>query len=495
MKVLIGLEIHTQLATKTKMFCSCATVTDAAEPNTSICPVCLGLPGSLPVPNRTALEMAMRVGLGIGGKIATFSKFDRKNYFYPDLPKGYQISQYDQPIVQGGSLEITVGDTKPKKVRMIRVHLEEDAAKSTHTADKQHSLIDFNRAGTPLIESVTEPDLSTPQEAKAFVAAYRSILRYLRVSQADMEKGQLRCDANINVIADDGRKTPITEIKNMNSLRSIERALTYEIERHSAALQEGREKELIKETRGWVEAKGETVSQRSKEIAADYRYFPEPDIPPLQPSKEQIAQLKTTIPELPQARTKRFVKEYKLPEAAARQLVSDAAYAEYFEQVISELQAWFSSAGQKVTKKEQARLYAGAANWILVELTKHLNKAALPMSAVRITPENFAEFLTIVYQGKINSSAAQTVLADMFLNGSDPSTVIEDRNLAQVSDTTVLDAAVEKVIAANPKPVADVMAGKTKALQFLVGMVMKQTKGKANPGVVQELLKKRISAR
>jgi len=437
----------------------------------------------------------MRVGLALGGEIPSFSKFDRKNYFYPDLPKGYQISQYDKPIVSGGSLEIMVGDdasAEPKRVRMIRAHLEEDAAKSTHPAGSDHTLVDFNRAGTPLIESVTEPDMSTPQEAKAFVAAFRSMLRYLKVSDADMEKGQLRCDANINVIADDGRKTPITEIKNMNSLRSIERALQYEIERHTEALEAGREKELIKETRGWVEAKGETVSQRSKEIAADYRYFPEPDIPPLEPSKDEIERLRSTIPELPAARSARFAKEYGLQPKIAKQLVSDVATAEYFEQVTSELQAWLKSSGVKVGKKDTAKLFQSAANWIVVELTKLLNKAGQEIATVKITPENFAEFLAIVYQGKINSSAAQTVLADMFANGSDPSTVIEDKNLAQVSDTGVLDAAVEKVLAANPKPVADVGAGKTKAMQFLVGMVMKETKGKANPGVVQELIKNKL---
>ena len=282
MKTLIGLEIHTQLSTRTKMFCRCANVTEDVEPNVNVCPVCLGLPGSLPTINAQAVDFAIKTGLALNCTIAKHSKFDRKNYFYPDLPKGYQISQYDKPICGPGYLEIQTA-TGPKKIRLIRIHLEEDAAKSTHPADSDYSLIDFNRAGTPLIESVTEPDLSTPEEARVFAQAFRSILRYLRVSSADMEKGQLRVDANINVIAEDGRKTPITEIKNMNSFRSIERALKYEIERHTELLKAGKEGEMIKETRGWVDGKGETVSQRSKEEMSDYRYFPEPDLPPLEP--------------------------------------------------------------------------------------------------------------------------------------------------------------------------------------------------------------------
>ncbi|MDP2587604.1 MAG: Asp-tRNA(Asn)/Glu-tRNA(Gln) amidotransferase subunit GatB [bacterium] len=494
MQTLIGLEIHAQLATKTKMFCGCPTVSDDQEPNTSVCPVCLGLPGSLPVPNQAAVQMAMRVGLAIGGTVPAFSKFDRKNYFYPDLPKGYQISQYDKPVVEGGSVLIAAAGQPPKKVRMIRVHLEEDAAKSTHLDQSDFTLVDFNRGGTPLIESVTEPDMQTPQEAKAFVAAYRSILRYLKVSSADMEKGQLRVDANINVLAEDGRKTPITEIKNMNSLRAIERALSYEIKRHTTALEEGSESTLIKETRGWDEGRGETRSQRSKEIAADYRYFPEPDIPPLEPSRATINELARTIPELPDKRLQRFMDEYELAPKIAGQLVADVAVAEYFENVVSELDGWAQANNKKLTKAERIKLIASAVNWILVELTKHLNKAELRMQEVRITPENFAEFVTIVQAGVLNSSAAQVVLADMFINGSDPSTVIKDQNLAQVSDTAVLDEAIAAVIKANPQPVEDVKAGKTQALQFLVGMVMRQTKGKANPGLVLEMLQKKLKS-
>ncbi|MFH0830602.1 MAG: Asp-tRNA(Asn)/Glu-tRNA(Gln) amidotransferase subunit GatB [Parcubacteria group bacterium] len=497
MQTLIGLEIHTQLASKTKMFCGCPNVAEPKGPNLSVCPVCLGLPGSLPVANRQAIEMAMRLGLALGGQVTKFSKFDRKNYFYPDLPKGYQISQYDKPIINGGELTIETSETPAtgkrttKKVRLIRIHLEEDAAKSTHPKSTDYSLIDFNRAGTPLLESVTEPDMSTPQEARAFVAAFRTILRYLKISNADMEKGQLRVDANINVV-DGKRKTPITEIKNMNSLRAIERALAFEVKRHTSALTEGREGELIKETRGWDEARGETVSQRSKEVASDYRYFPEPDIPPLEPERQLVARLERTIPELPLAKAARFSREYGITAKAARQLAAEADLANYFEQVAGELEAWAESTGSKLTKKDRLKLWQNAANWILVELTKHLNKAQMQIGEVHITPENFAEFLLIVQQGKINSSAAQIVLADMFLNGSDPSTVIQDQNLEQVSDTGALAAAVTKVIAANPKPVADVQAGKTKALQFLVGMVMKETHAKANPGMVQELLKKKL---
>ncbi len=491
MKTLIGLEIHAQLATKTKMFCGCANKTDGVEPNVNVCPICLGLPGSLPVTNQRAVELAIMTGMAVGSKIAKHSKFDRKNYFYPDLPKGYQISQYDEPICIGGKLELETPDG-PKTVRLIRIHLEEDAAKATHPAKSDYSLIDFNRAGTPLIETVSEPDMSTPQEARQFAQQFRTILRTLHVSNADMEKGQMRCDANINVIADDGRKTPITEIKNMNSFRSIERALTYEIERHTAILEVGGEGKMIRETRGWLDDREETVSQRSKEEMSDYRYFPEPDLPPLEPDDAFLQEIRKKLPELPQKKVKRFETEYGLPTAQAEQLTNDPDAASFFEHVTSELEAWLKSSDEKVSAKDRKALFKAAANWILVELTKHLNKAAIGIAKVRITPENFAEFLKMLYRNEINSSAAQTVLADMFLNGSDPSTVARDGDLLQISDASELDAFTEKVIVANPKPVADVRAGKGRAMQYLVGMVMKETKGKANPTIIQEILKKKL---
>lgn len=491
MKTLIGLEIHTQLKTRTKMFCGCSNV-DAAKPNTYVCPICLGMPGSLPSINEKAVEMAVRTGLAFNCTIAKFSKFDRKNYFYPDLPKGYQISQYDKPICEKGHLKIQTKNGA-KTIRLIRIHLEEDAAKATHPGKADYSLIDFNRAGTPLIESVTEPDLSSPEEAKVFVQTFRRILRYLKISDADMEKGQLRVDANVNVVAEDGRKTPIVEIKNMNSTRAIEAALRFEVERHTQALKEHTEGEMIKETRGWVNASGETIPQRSKEESSDYRYFPEPDLPPLKPERAWVEKLARTIPELPEKRAQRFVNEYSLSNDLAVQLANDVDYAEYYEQVISELVAWLDQANEKLDAKAQAKMMKLAANWILVELTKHLNKAKMQLRDVRITPENFAEFIKMVHRGDINSSAAQRVLARMFLEGNDPSIIVDEENLAQVSDTGELDKAVEKVIKANPKPVEDVKKGKTQALQFLMGMVMKETKGKANPKIVQDLLKNKLS--
>ena len=491
MKTLIGLEIHAQLATKTKMFCGCSNVTEGVEPNVNVCPICLGLPGSLPVTNQHAVELAIMTGSALGSTIAQHSKFDRKNYFYPDLPKGYQISQYDEPICLGGALEITTPDGL-KKVRLIRIHMEEDAAKATHPAKTDYSLIDFNRAGTPLIETVTEPDMSTPQEARQFVQQFRNILRTLHVSHADMEKGQLRCDANINVIAADGRKTPITEIKNMNSFRSIERALTYEIERHTTALEAQEEEKMIRETRGWLDDRGETVPQRSKEEMSDYRYFPEPDLPPLEPDKDFLQDIRKNLPELPRVKAERFVTEYKLSTKFAEQLANDSDTAAYFEAVVSELEAWVKSSGEKLTDQDRFALIKGAANWILVELAKHLNKASLTISQVRITPEDFAEFLKMVHRNEVNSSAAQLILADMFLNGSDPSTVAQNLDLIQISDAGALETIADKVIAANPKPVADVKAGKGRALQFLVGLIMKETKGKANPKIIQELLQKKL---
>jgi len=492
-RTIIGLEIHTQLGTQTKMFCGCRNVSAVADvqPNSQVCPVCLGLPGSLPTTNEAAVTAAARAGLAFGCEIADHSKFDRKNYFYPDLPKGYQISQFDQPICSGGSLAID-GPRGKTTVRLRRIHLEEDAAKNTHPAGADYTLVDFNRAGTPLIESVTEPDMASPEEARLFAQAFRAVLRYLKVSNADMERGQMRVDANVNVVADDGRKTPIVEIKNLNSFRSIEHALSYEVERHTKLLEAHEEGSMHRETRGWNDAKGETVSQRSKEEANDYRFFPEPDVPPLAPDNDWVQQLKGSIPELPAARAQRFATEYGLPAAAIAQLVGDAAYAEFFEKVASELLAWVSTSGEQVTPELRAKLLKNAANWILVELTKHLNKAAIGISELRISPENFAEFIKMVHKGELNSSAAQTVLARMFLEGTDPSEVVRQEDLGQVSDEGELSRVVDKVVAANPKPVADIKAGKGKAMQALVGQVMKKTKGKANPGVVQGLLKKAL---
>jgi len=492
MQPTIGLEIHTQLATKTKMFCGCVNVIDGAEPNVYVCPVCLGMPGSLPVVNERAVEMAIMAGLALESDIAEFSKFDRKNYFYPDLPKGYQISQFDKPICVGGKLKIQTSEGE-KTIRLRRIHLEEDAAKATHPKDSDYSLIDFNRAGTPLIESVTEPDMHSAEEARIFAQEFRRILRYLHVSNADMEKGQLRVDVNVSVQSDDGRTTPVAEVKNVNSFRSIERAVKSEIERHTAALEAGEEGKMKRETRGWIEAEGKTVSQRSKEEANDYRYFPEPDLPPLEPSKKLVATLKGSLPELPAAMFARFVEEYGLDQQTVLQLVADQAMAHYFEQVATELSAWFKVEGAKVSKKDLKNIYKDAANWLLGELTKHLKKGETKIEDVRITPENFAEFLKMLLRSELNSSAAQTVLARMFLGGEDPSDVARDENLLQMSDEGDLEAVVDKVISDNPEPVADVKAGKTKALQALIGMVMKETKGKANPGIVQKLLKKRLS--
>jgi aspartyl-tRNA(Asn)/glutamyl-tRNA(Gln) amidotransferase subunit B len=492
MKTLIGLEIHTQLATKTKMFCGCANRSEGVEPNVNVCPVCLGLPGSLPVVNKKALELAIRAGFALQCEIADHSKFDRKNYFYPDLPKGYQISQYDEPICKGGQLEIQTS-SGPKVVRLIRIHMEEDAAKATHASKSDYSLIDFNRAGTPLIESVTQPDMSSPEEARLFAQAFRSILKYLGVSNADMEKGQMRVDANINVIAEDGRKTPVVEIKNMNSFKSIERALEYEVARHQVALTEHAEGSMIRETRGWVDDRNETVSQRSKEKMSDYRYFPEPDIPPIEPDADWLKELRASIPELPQAKTQRLIDQYGLSLAQASQLASDKNYASFYEQVTSELEEWLAASGDTIDAKEQKRLMQEVANWILVELTKHLNKAAIGIEEIRFSAENFAEFIKMVHLKQINSSAAQIVLSTMFLNGTDPSEVVRTQNLGQVSDMSLLGQIVEKVIANNAKPVADVRAGKKKAMQFLIGMVMKESKGKANPEIVQELLLNKLA--
>ncbi len=485
--VTIGMEVHAELKTASKMFCACKNGLGLEqEPNIHICPVCTGQPGTLPVPNRQAIEMVQRIGLALNCTINRHSKFDRKNYFYPDIPKGYQISQYDEPFCEHGTILVN-----GKSFRITRIHLEEDTGKSLHPAGADYTLVDFNRAGVALMELVTEADFENGKDTRAFCQKLRQTLRYLDASDADMEKGQMRCEVNLSLYPEGADRLSGTkvEVKNLNSFKTVERAIDFEIKRQTEILEEG--KKVVQETRGWDEARGETVSQRKKESAHDYRYFPEPDIPPFDFSEEYIAGLRRTLPELPDAKAERFVNEYQLPVADVVILTEEKEFSAYFEEVASEL------ADKKASGEMQAEIPRAvklAANYMLTEIRKHLSERGEKTKDIPFTPENYAEFISLIADKKINSSAAQSVLAEMYQGGdNDPSHIVSRLNLAQVSDTGELEGVVDGVLAANAKSVADFQAGKENAFQYLIGQVMKETKGKANPEVVATILRQKLS--
>ncbi|MFZ2153812.1 MAG: Asp-tRNA(Asn)/Glu-tRNA(Gln) amidotransferase subunit GatB [Candidatus Moraniibacteriota bacterium] len=481
----IGMEIHVELKTKSKMFCSCKNDMELDKsPNANICEVCTAQPGTLPVPNREAIRFVQLAGLALNCELLKDTKFDRKNYFYPDIPKGYQISQYDQPLCQNGFLEID-----GKKLGITRIHLEEDTGKLTHPKGANYSLVDFNRAGVPLMELVTEPDFDSGEGAREFCQKLQQICRYLNISDADMEKGHMRCEANISVYREGEDKLSGTkvEVKNINSFRFVGKAIEYEIERQVEAL-EGGEK-IIQETRGWDSVKNITVSQRVKETAADYRYFPEPDIPPMLFDDSYIKTLKKELPELPQNKLERFIREYGLGKQEAELLVSERDLASYFEKTISELEEKIS-AGEIKTERE--KLFKLTVNYLNTEIRKHLVEGQEKISEIKITPENYAELIGILAQGKINSTAAQVVLEEMYKSGGDPSQIIEDKNLAQIDDLGELGQSVDKVLAENQASVLDYRSGKENAFKFLMGQIMKETKGKANPQVITEMLKNKL---
>jgi len=484
----IGMEIHVELKTKSKMFCDSKNGLGLeTEPNVNICPVCTGQPGTLPVANRQAIEFVQMAGLALNCQIANISKFDRKNYFYPDLPKGYQISQYDQPLCGKGALDIG-----GKTIGITRIHLEEDTGKLVHPKKADYSLVDFNRAGVPLMELVTEPDIQTGVEARLFCQKLQQICRYLEISDADMEKGNMRCEANISLYKEGEEMLSGTkvEVKNINSFRFVEKAIDFEIKRQTEILEKG--EQVIQETRGWDETKGGTVSQRIKESAHDYRYFPEPDIPPLRFTDDYIENLKRSLPELPDQKEKRFIEEYGLSKENIEVIISDKSLAEYFEEVVSEIKEDMRC---KEVIGDEAKCLKLSANYMVSELQKHLQKNGQSIKEIKITPENYAELIGFVADGKINSSAAQTVLEEMYQTGGDPSQIIEERGLIQVSDEGVLESIVDEVIGKNQKSAEDYKAGKQNALQFLMGQVMKESKGKANPQVVTELLKKKLEVK
>ncbi len=475
----IGLEFHAELKTKTKIFCSCPT--DAGgEPNTHVCPVCLGLPGVLPVLNRHAVELAVMAGLALNCQIAEYSKFDRKNYFYPDLPKGYQVTQYPMPICHDGYIDLPLADGAVRHVRINRIHLEEDAGKLVHSGehiqDSHYSLPDYNRAAVPLIEIVTEPDITSAEEARNFGESLRLILLYAGVSDVRMEQGSLRCDVNISVRPADSAALGVkVEIKNLNSFRSVYRAIQYEEQRQRELLAGGGS--VVQETRLWDEASGETRAMRSKEDAHDYRYFPEPDLVPVVIDAAWLAEIAEKLPELPAARQQRFESELGLSHYDAGQLVISPPLARFFDAVY--------------TLFPEAKTVA---NWLLGDISRLLNESDAELDAVPLDASEFAYLLSEVKKGAINQASAKTVLEEMFRQGGKAAEIIAAHGFAQISDSGALQAQVEQVLIANAQPVADYRAGKKAALGFLVGQVMKQTRGQANPAMVRELLEKALES-
>ena len=467
----IGLEVHVQLMTRTKIFCACKT-DYGAEPNTHVCPVCLGYPGALPVINEDAIRLTVLTGLMLGSKINLFSKFDRKNYFYPDMPKNYQISQYDCPLCLGGELGIVCGE-RTKRVALTRIHLEEDVGKNMHVGEM--SSVDFNRAGHPLMEIVTEPDMNSPDEAFAFLTALKQILTYGLISYCNLEEGNIRCDINCSVRPENQNRLGVkAEIKNLNTFKGVFQALGFEIARQTDVLKSGG---IIEhETRRWDSDKGVTETMRSKEQAHDYRYFPDPDLLPVVLSAECVENWRKTIPELPRQRCERLARQYGIPEYDAKVLSADKAIADFFEE----------AAGLASNPK-------AVSNWVMTEMLRLLTEKEMEISSVKITPRALAGLVQLTESGKINSNSAKEIFAVMFENGGNPEELLGKMGLGQVSDVAELEKLVGNCIAENPKSAADYRGGKEAALKFLIGQIMRTSRGKANPKIVQELLKKQLS--
>ena len=472
-EVVIGVEVHAQLRTKTKMFCGCGT-TFGRSPNSQTCPVCLGLPGTLPVINRAAVEMAVRAGLALNCTIGANNQFDRKNYFYPDLPKGYQISQYESPICEHGWIEIAVGDSK-KRVKIRRAHLEEDAGKNVHETGTSGSRVDLNRAGTPLLEIVTEPDMRSADEVVAYLKGLRDILMYLDVCDGNMDEGSFRCEPNLS-LRPLGQKEFGTkvELKNINSFKFVKDAIEYEIKRQTKVLSEGGK--IYQETRLWNLDRGETAVMRSKEEAHDYRYFPDPDLVPLKLDKEWIEGFRGSVPELPAVRVSRLVRDYGLPEYDAGVLTVSKGIADYFE------------ACAKLFNQPKT-----ISNWVMGELTRELNLSGIDITASPVTPERLVDLLQLVEKGTISLKVAREIFPELFSSGKAPEQIVQEKGLTQVSDEGALDKIIDEVLTKNPAQVAQFKEGKQQVLGFLVGQVMKVSGGKANPGKVNELLKKKFS--
>ena len=485
-ETVIGLEVHVQLSTKSKMFCRCSTDYTDATPNTYVCPVCLGMPGVLPTINREAVEYTIRTALALDCTVSELTKFDRKNYPYPDLMKGYQISQYDTPIGHHGWLTIYTNGEK-KQVGITRIHLEEDVAKLLHRespAGEAYTLVDVNRSGVPLMEIVGEPDLCSPEEAKEYLIKLRSILRYLDVSTANMEEGSFRCDANIS-IRPEGTTELLAkvEVKNMNSFKAVYRALKYEAQRQKKAVVEG--KRIVQETKGWVDDKGKTVSQRSKEDAHDYRYFPEPDLPPLEISRDWVEKVRASIPELPEVRRDRFITEFGLSLYDANLLTGSKEMADYFEDSLK------TRAYKKLLPNEAAKVLS---NWLLGEVSRIINANNTSVTGFRkkVSPEELIKLAVLNSQGDVSTTTSKSILEEMFNTGKDADAIIAQQGLKQISDTTEIEEIMSQVIETNSKAVVDYQAGKVESLKFLLGQVMRATKGRANPELAAQLLKKKL---
>ncbi|BEU87591.1 Asp-tRNA(Asn)/Glu-tRNA(Gln) amidotransferase subunit GatB [Selenomonas sp. TAMA-11512] len=476
-EAVIGLEIHCELKTNTKIFCGCTTGF-GAEQNTQVCPVCLGMPGVLPTINRRVVEFAIKAGLATNCEINPYSKFDRKNYYYPDLPKNWQTSQYDLPIAEHGWVDIDV-QGKKKRVRLTRIHMEEDAGKLVHSGntikDSASSNVDYNRTGVPLLEIVSEPDMSSAEEARIYMEKIKAIMEYIDVSNCRMEEGNLRADINVSLRpAGTTELGTRTEMKNINSFKALEDAIEYEIERQTDVLEDGGT--IVQETRTWDPERGITLSMRSKEDAHDYRYMPEPDLPPIRTSPEEIETFRKTLPELPDVRQARYADEYGLSDYDAGILTSSRAMAEYFEEMLA--------AG--VDAK-------AAANWIMGDLAKNLNAAGKTIEESPVEPVRLAKMIALIDKGTISSKIAKQVFEEMWKNPTDPESIVEAKGLVQITDTSAIEAIVDEVIANHPKPVEDYRSGNKKALGALVGQVMKASKGKANPQMVNQLLEQKLS--
>jgi aspartyl-tRNA(Asn)/glutamyl-tRNA(Gln) amidotransferase subunit B len=475
-EAVIGLEVHAQLLTRSKLFCACSAEF-GAPPNSHACPVCMAFPGVLPATNRQAVEFAIRAGLAAGSRIAPTSRWARKNYFYPDLPKAYQISMYEEPICVGGAVDFLL-DGEEKRVRLTRIHLEEDAGKNIHDAHADASLVDLNRAGVPLLEIVSEPDIRSPAEAAAYLRALRSILQYLEVCDGNMEEGSFRCDANISVRpAGTSRLGTRAEVKNMNSFRAVERALEHEIERQIEVVSGGGQ--VVQETRLWDSERERTRSMRSKEFAHDYRYFPEPDLPPLVVGEDWVEDVRRRLPELPAARRARFERELGLPAYDAEVLTARRDVADYYETALA-----------------RHRNPKAISNWVMESVLRIVRDQKLDerlrITAWPVAPENLAALVALIDEGTISGKIAKTVFEEMVASGRSPAAIVAERGLVQVTDRGAIDAAVERVLAAHPDKVADYRGGKDKLFGFFVGQVMKATEGKANPKQVNELLQKRL---
>ena len=475
-EIVIGLEVHVELATKSKIFCGCSTEFGNA-PNTQVCPICLGMPGVLPVLNKSVLEYAMRAGVALNCEIAEFSKFDRKNYFYPDLPKAYQTSQYDLPICKDGHIDIEV-DGQIKRIGVTRAHMEEDAGKLLHGEGNMdfndYSLVDLNRTGVPLIEIVSEPDMRSPLEARLYLEKLKSILEYIEISDCKMQEGSLRCDANISVRPVGQKELGTrTELKNMNSFRALEKALEYEAKRQIELIEDGGS--VVQETLRWDDSKNMTFSMRSKEEAHDYRYFPCPDLVALEIDRAWVQEIKDNLPELPGEKRKRFVEEYGLPEYDADILTSSRDLARFYEEIVKEFN------NPKIVS-----------NWVMGEMMRLMNEEAKELGELLITPAHMVELLGLIDKGTISGKIAKTVFEEMFHTGKKAAAIVEEKGLTQISDEGALIGIVEEVMAKNQKSIDDFKNGKDKALGALVGQVMKATKGRANPEMVNKLIRERI---